>query len=101
MHPVSKRYQFSDTTIKNVAPESPGVFWLYSWYEPPAYIGSAETSLREALLNIWYGREGICKQNALTFAWEETDTPILRKRELLETFKKERNRLPTCNDEEG
>ncbi len=78
----------------------PGVYVLYSKSEEPIYIGKTD-NLKETFTKYvdqdFDGNE--CKQKTSSYQREFTDSPKERHAQLIEDFKKEYGKFPSCNSQ--
>lgn len=96
---ISTKYYTTDDTIKKEAPDSAGVYALYSQGGDLIYYGMSESSIRTRILRHNNGDEGACTKAAWFFNFERTTSPISRERELIAEYKKANsNKLPKCNE---
>jgi len=78
----------------------PGVYVLYSRSKEPLYIG--ETSNLEKTFTKYVDtefKENECKQKTQFYQREFVDNPKERQLQLIEEFKNESGKLPSCNSE--
>ena len=78
----------------------PGVYVLYSRSKEPIYIGQTnnlEETFTKYVDHDFDGDE--CKQKTASYQREFTDNPKERQAQLIEDFKNEYGKLPSCNSQ--
>ncbi len=76
----------------------PGVYVLYNRSKDPLYIG--ETNNLEALFTKYVDAEfngDVCKQKTQFYQREFTNNPKERQLQLIDEFKNETGKIPSCN----
>ena len=82
------------------AKPSPGVYVLYNQSKEPIYIGETDNLEKTFTRYVEDGFEkNQCKQRTRFYQREVTENPQKRKQELIDTFKANMGRLPSCNSE--
>src|SRR5689334_6338499 len=93
------RFITTEGNIKAHAPDSKGVYALYTKELVLIYYGMSDSSIREKLLSHYRGGEGKCTSEAWYFNFELTSLPAKREKELLEEYRLKNSALPVCNKE--
>lgn len=91
------RYITTEGNINIYAPDTKGVYALYSKELVLIYYGMSDSSIREKLLSHYRGAEGKCTREAWYFNFETTPDPAAREKELIEEYKSNHSALPLCN----
>lgn len=95
-------YNFNHIMV-NSSPENHGVYAL--WQNGTLiYYGRAHgvgVSIRSRLKSHLSGSEGYCTQQATHYQWEMCQDPVMREKQLLESYKSQYGRLPRCNERIG
>jgi hypothetical protein len=96
---VTPKYRFHTAFVEALAPDTPGVYALYSG--GVIYYGRSDVSVRDRLRSHLSGAEGSCTQNASEFNTEATYSAAAREEQLLREHLAWYGALPRCNEKVG
>jgi hypothetical protein len=95
----SPRWPYTQTLVDQAPDEWGGVYVLWAG-DQLVHIGHAPDcgpTLKSALREHLIGRCSVCTGKATHYAWELSQQPEKRERELLEEFRAQHGGLPACN----
>lgn len=98
----SPRWPYTKTLVEQAPDEWGGVYALWAGDEL-LHIGHAPDcgrTLKDSLKEHLLGRCSVCTGKATHYAWELSQHPQKRGRELLEEFQAAYGRLPPCNEQQ-
>lgn len=95
---ISQKYSMNESNIRNILPNTSGVYALYASDGLLIYYGMSLDNIQDKLMRHHTGKEGTCTKRAAYFNFEVTPHPVKREKELVTEFVTTFSRRPICNE---